>query len=565
MNPPLVHTVAALPIALMSPATDWHRYDHSPLARPDFEVGQDFLKANGAGSLWFFTVARWACIPFSILGGYICFRWARELYGLAAGMFALILWCSCPYVLGHASLFTPDAHAAAIGVAAYYLFWRWFQKGQESQAIVAGIALGVAELAKFTLLVLYPLWIVTWLIYRFRDFGLRNLKGWMCEAEMMLWMILVSVGILNLGYGFEGSFRPIGDCQFRSQLLNGAESCPDVSQKVGNRFSGTWWASLPVPVPANYLQGIDTQKWDFQRRLWSYLGGEWRHGGWWYYYLYALGIKLPLGTLCLILMSVLCGFWSKYRPSWRNEIVLLLPIAAILAIVSSQTGFSIHSRYVLPILPFAYIGCSKVARSIESRQAVVAVGSVLLLCWSVGSSLWCYPHSLSYFNELVGGPKNGHAHLLDSNIAWGQDILYLKSWYDKHPEARPFHLAHYGFVNPQLLGIVFTLPPVAPASRVLRTDMPVETMGPLPGWYAVDVNYLHGTNLAAMDEQGKWQKMSKDGCDLTYFQRFRPVDMAGYSIYIYHITLDEANQVRGELGLKRLTVAGDGPSVAKGD
>ena len=34
VNPPLVHTVAALPVALMSPATDWHRYDRSPLARP---------------------------------------------------------------------------------------------------------------------------------------------------------------------------------------------------------------------------------------------------------------------------------------------------------------------------------------------------------------------------------------------------------------------------------------------------------------------------------------------------------------------------------------------------
>ncbi len=37
-----------------------------------------------------------------------------------------------------------------------------------------------------------------------------------------------------------------------------------------------------------------------------------------------------------------------------------------------------------------------------------------------------------------------------------------------------------------------------------------------------------------------------------YFLNFEPVAMAGYSIYIYHITLDEANQVRRELGLKEL-------------
>ena len=37
-----------------------------------------------------------------------------------------------------------------------------------------------------------------------------------------------------------------------------------------------------------------------------------------------------------------------------------------------------------------------------------------------------------------------------------------------------------------------------------------------------------------------------------YFLNFEPVAMAGYSIYIYHITLDEANRVRREMGLPEL-------------
>ena len=93
--------------------------------------------------------------------------------------------------------------------------------------------------------------------------------------------------------------------------------------------------------------------------------------------------------------------------------------------------------------------------------------------------------------------------------------------------------------------------------------MPAETMGPLPGWYAVDVNHLHGTKLGAADGHNGWKSLPKDGCDLTYFQRFRPVGMAGYSIYIYHITLDEANQVRRELGLKELTMAVSGAELRR--
>jgi hypothetical protein len=43
--------------------------------------------------------------------------------------------------------------------------------------------------------------------------------------------------------------------------------------------------------------------------------------------------------------------------------VLLAPLAVILALVSSQTGFNHHLRYVLPIFPFAFIWASKVARA----------------------------------------------------------------------------------------------------------------------------------------------------------------------------------------------------------
>ena len=37
-----------------------------------------------------------------------------------------------------------------------------------------------------------------------------------------------------------------------------------------------------------------------------------------------------------------------------------------------------------------------------------------------------------------------------------------------------------------------------------------------------------------------------------YFQEFSPVARAGYSILIYHISLEEANQVRAKLGLPTL-------------
>ena len=96
-----------------------------------------------------------------------------------------------------------------------------------------------------------------------------------------------------------------------------------------------------------------------------------------------------------------------------------------------------------------------------------------------------YPHSLSYFNELAGDPTGGHAHLIHSNIDWGQDLLYLKRWLDGHPEARPLYVAYCGTVDPHYLGIDYQLPPVAdPGAAVPHLE---------PGWYAVSVNFLRGS------------------------------------------------------------------------
>jgi len=59
---------------------------------------------------------------------------------------------------------------------------------------------------------------------------------------------------------------------------------------------------------------------------------------------------------------------------------------------------------------------------------------------------------MSYFNEIAGGPDNGHAHLVDSNIDWGQDVFFLKKWMDEHPEARPMKVAVADFIAWDILG-----------------------------------------------------------------------------------------------------------------
>ena len=111
--------------------------------------------------------------------------------------------------------------------------------------------------------------------------------------------------------------------------------------------------------------------------------------------------------------------------------------------------------------PFAFIWAGRVARAVTFIGWRFGGLAAAALVWSVTSSLWIYPHSLSYFNELVGGPRGGHAYLDNSNIDWGQDLLYLKRWLDRHPEAQPLGVAYdVPYVDPRILGITYTWPPV---------------------------------------------------------------------------------------------------------
>ena len=285
VNPPLIRTIATIPAAFAGCETDWSGYEMSPLGRSWQDVGVCFLKANGARSFRLYTWGRWACIPFGLLGGWVCFRWASRLYGATAGLTATTLWCFCPYVLGHASLMTPDAHAAAVGLAAGYVFWRWLSEPYWNRALLTGLVLGVAELCKFTLLVFYPLWLAMWILYRLPDRRQMHASQWLRELLQFTVITAVSVLTINFGYCFEGSFQRLGDYQFQSQTMTADKPLADVPAFGGNRFAGTWLGSLPVPLPKNYLQGIDTQKLDFERGLPSYLRGEWSKHGWWYYYL----------------------------------------------------------------------------------------------------------------------------------------------------------------------------------------------------------------------------------------------------------------------------------------
>jgi hypothetical protein len=159
-----------------------------------------------------------------------------------------------------------------------------------------------------------------------------------------------------------------------------------------------------------------------------------------------------------------------------------------------------HYRYVLGMLPFLFVFIAKFG-IIQHRLLQFTI--LLLMMWYCGSSLAVFPHSLSYFNEAVGGPNSGHRYLLGSNLEWGQDVLLLKKWIDEHPECQPVFIAQSSYYDIETIGI--------------KSDVTLKNLTS-SGWYAIGVNNLY-----------------KNKEEYHRFLDDQPVAKIGYSIYIYRI------------------------------
>lgn len=498
-NPPMVNVLAALPIAVLYPDLEL------PLESGRWIVANPQSKSHVTIPR-IFTLSRFFCIPLSLLGAYVCYRWSSELHGGCGGLLSLSLWCFSPNILGSAQLITADVAAATAGILAAYRLWRWWVHGSSTDAVLAGITMGIALLAKMVWAISFVLWPTTWLLVRLTERGAVRSVPVGREARQMIVLLLTALVVLNWGYAFERTMRPLGEYSQMVQAITGFK----VSNAVG---------LLPVPLPENYIRGIGEIHQVMDRSHRSYLAGQWRETGWWYYYLYGLAVKLPLGALGLCAIGLAMSF-VRPRRNWASDVVLAVPAVGFLAFVSYFSNMSHHFRYALPFLPFCFVFAGRAAWSFTECHSCVRI--IACACWVavICSSLWNWPHSLSYFNAIAGGSSGGRYHLVDSSLDWGQDLLLLKRWLEQHPEARPLNFAYFGSVDPQLLGIRYNLP--ASADQDFGA-----------GWYAISVNFVMGRESLAPTGQGGRSLVRRD--DYRYFRQLKPVARAGYSIDIYHL------------------------------
>jgi hypothetical protein len=395
-----------------------------------------------------------------------------------------------------------------------------------------GCLLGLAVLSKFTFLVLYPIVVLTWAFAWCRPGGSAESPGPVRWRHLIL-ALSVSVLALNTGYAYRGTGRPLGSFNFRCQALRDFAGAPWVH--------GTWVERLPVPVPEEFIRGLDQQKDRAEHGAPGYLNQHWRQGGWWYFYVYALALKVPLGTWALGGLALACALVSRRsRARALDEWLLWAPSLAVVVLLSTQMRDQFAAvRYVLPALPLLFIAVSRVGLLVGDAWAMLRRASacarplpvfsaagfvVAALVWNGVSVVRVHPHYMAYLHELAGGPDRGWRHLIDANSDWGQDLLFVKHWLEDHPDARPLGLAYYGGMDPHIAGLDYQLPP---------SGLAPDFAGPPAGWYAVSASFVAGAPFAAYDAGGHFVGTAAD--QFGYFRGFKPAATAGYSILIYRV------------------------------
>ena len=399
--------------------------------------GIDILYSGG--HYWrYLTLARLGMLPFLALLLYATWLWARRVLACErSALLAVLLLISVPAVLGHAGLASLDVAAAATMLLALYALQRWLSSARLADAGGFGLLSGIAVTTKFSAvpfvgLAVPVLGLVQGLVRR-RARRLAGAAVTPAAAPASGWAAglalaaALALAVVYLVYA-PRAHNPAGVALRFNWAVSYLLQRPGLDHQLGVLIAHLW---LPRELK-DLVNGMVAVKAHNDTGHLSYLLGQTRLTGWWYFYLVALAAKTPLPML---VAGPVGAAWLA-RDGWRRcDAWALAPAVltvTLLVFASSFSRINIGIRHILIIYPFLAVGATYLlqqawaaGRRLPGRRAFTAVAAVLLagLLWQI-STLWrAYPDYLPYFNEAVVHP----AHVLvDSDLDWGQDLYRLE-------------------------------------------------------------------------------------------------------------------------------------------
>gem|GEM_PF-429972 len=514
INPPLVRILTALPTLPLSVG-----YTSDGIAPGDTSAfGDRLVDAATCEPVWLWFSGRCVVLGFSLAAGLVIVTWSKEVWGDHAALVSGIFWFLNPAVLGHAALVTHDIPAAAMFVICLRTAWAFGRNPSVLRATGIGVTLGLALLTKFTAVLLVGL-IPVIIFIAWNGFPDGTARGTLRQslklAACACIVAAVSCLVLNLGYMGTGFGTSLAAAAPASQLLRTfADDFPDFSQ-------------LPLPLPVDWIKGVDQLRIIMEHQHPVFLNGEWSFEGFRSYYQTGLGFQLfvIIGLVIgLVTSSSRNAASNRAEGTSRRCVSCCLVVVIALTTIASLGRNQLGLRYILPLFPFlAMMAGASFVRISAHRTTCIAVCTMALL--SAGWSLRHHPNHIAYFN--------GHLHLIDSNLDWGQSLLQLAAYLEQS-NLQLDGLAYFGSAVPTDWGIASTpLPPELPEA----------------GCYAVSVNFVMGRPHVVRNRE---RLIAINFAQYSYFRQLQPTATVGESIYVYEVSSQDAANVRFKSGMPPL-------------
>jgi hypothetical protein len=192
----------------------------------------------------------------------------------------------------------------------------------------------------------------------------------------------------------------------------------------------------------------------------SYLLGQLKPNGWWYYFLVAFVSKATLPMLICLAIATFRALTNNrasqvvgeaYDHARWGEIIVLAGIG-VFFIATSAGADNIGLRYLLPIFPLLYIWSSRIVPAFWKNNLGRGV-LVVLLGWQVWAAISSFPEYIPYFNEVAGGPTRGPDILDDSNVDWGESLKAAAAYVRAKQIDKVILCPFWQFDNPAYYGL----------------------------------------------------------------------------------------------------------------
>lgn len=385
------------------------------------ETTADVLKGR------IFSVISAICLAFLI------WLWSTKLYGERGGIVSLLLYVLCPNILAQSQMVGTDVYSFFLCTATCYYAWKYTRTGTIKQLLFVSLMLGLGQISKQSLLLLYPV-VFLFLLLRLYRFKMPWQQILIALIKQSFVIGIISLLIINAGFLFYKTGKPLNQYHFVSAKFN----------HLQHQLSSV--GDIPLPLPEPYISGFDYVAFNTETPpgidgLSSYgaaffLGKPFTGERIWYYYVICCMYKLPVPFLLLFITAIIL-YWKYHRKFsyLQNELYLLFPAAFIFICFILFNRMYLGIRSILMILPLLYIFCGSLVVSfsfLSNKSAVWIIG--VLLLWQCISVALYFPHFLPYTNEFITDKKNAYKIFGDSNLYTQEGRALAENYLLQHPD-----------------------------------------------------------------------------------------------------------------------------------